>query len=81
MSRAVTAPASDGAEKWLGVDLADPPVSLELIAKAQGFQAGEPALGVEAVNRELEKGLAAVSRGERYFINVLIDPEAQREGH
>jgi hypothetical protein len=36
--------------------------------------------GTKAVAEALRRGAAAVAGGGRYFIDVRIDPELQREG-
>jgi thiamine pyrophosphate-dependent acetolactate synthase large subunit-like protein len=67
--------------KWIGQHLQDPPVDLGLMARAQGFDTEGPVEGTEALAEALRRGAAAVERGGRYFIDVRIDPEMQREGH
>jgi thiamine pyrophosphate-dependent acetolactate synthase large subunit-like protein len=66
--------------KWIGQQLQDPVVELGLIARAQGFETEGPLEGTKAVAEALRRGVAAVERGGRYFIDVRIDPELQREG-
>lgn len=67
--------------KWIGQHLNSPPIDLGLIAKAQGFETEGPVVGTAALTEALKRGAAAIQAGQRYFIDVAIDPELQREGH
>jgi benzoylformate decarboxylase len=67
--------------KYIGQHLIDPPVDLNMIARAQGFETEEPAQGTKALAEALRRGAGAVEKGGRYFIDARIDPELQREGH
>jgi thiamine pyrophosphate-dependent acetolactate synthase large subunit-like protein len=67
--------------KWIGQHLHNPPVDLGLIARAQGFETEAPVEETKALAEALRRGAAAVAAGGRYFIDVRIDPERQRDGH
>ena len=67
--------------KWIGQQLNSPHIDLGLIAKAQGFEAEGPVVGTSALITALHRGVGATQAGNQYFIDVVIDPELQREGH
>lgn len=58
--------------KGIGQRLEDPAPDLIGLARAQGFEGGEPVSDVEALQRELEKGAAVVAAGGRYIIDAWI---------
>ncbi|MBK6388359.1 MAG: hypothetical protein IPF71_17160 [Rhodoferax sp.] len=60
--------------KGIGQKLDNPAPNIVGLARAQGFEGGEPVRNVEALQLELERGTAVVAAGGRYVIDALIIP-------
>ncbi len=59
--------------KWIGQILDDPPVDLVAMARAQGFVAEGPIASMGEAGLAIDRGLQAVSEGQCYMIEFLID--------
>lgn len=71
MARARSRPVEN---KWIGQRLDDPPPDIIGLARAQGFEGGNPVRSVDELLAELERGAAIVAAGGRYIIDALIVP-------
>ena len=60
--------------RWIGQRIDDPRVDLVAMARAQGFEGGEPVTTSEALAKALKKGAEIVAKGGRYFIDSVIKP-------
>lgn len=75
--QAVTSTARNRTKETAGVGqrMDAPEVDLVAIAKAQGFNAPPPVQKLAGLPEVVRQGIAAVKRGERYFIDVRITPD------